>query len=91
MEGVLCNCFPIVSDIDANRELLGNHAMYLNLHDDIDMKSVFSRCVKLIDSNQYRCSIEYNRDTIIKMFDINKNTKRMVDIYYRVVSQKEFL
>ncbi|EGI4484098.1 glycosyltransferase, partial [Escherichia coli] len=41
MEGVLCNCFPIVSDIDANRELLGNHAMYLNLHDDIDMKSVF--------------------------------------------------
>lgn len=85
MEAICCDCYPIVSRLEANKEIIKNdNAIFL---DDISETSV-SKCIiailEAVKSKVLFQKLAENKSVIYEQFDYNKNTERLAMLYKKL-------
>lgn len=92
LESMYLGLYPIVSDIDANREWLSEESSAIVKFDDLDsIKSGFEKSFQKLNVQRDYSYVEVNRSLVVDKADFNKNTlrlKRTFEKYNNVNSLK---
>lgn len=85
MEGMICRCFPIVSKIDANEEILGDNAIFIDINEKISFEKICKTCIEKINDKSFGSMIEDNFNLVKNEHDKKINTELMIKIYKELV------
>jgi len=82
LEAMYVGLYPLVSDIDANRELFDDaQATFVNASEIEQIVNGYHKSTQLVTSSQLAQVLERNRQYVIEHASYDKNTKKLKAIY----------
>ncbi|WP_083445982.1 glycosyltransferase family 4 protein [Gallaecimonas pentaromativorans] len=85
MEAICCDCYPIVSRLEANEEIVRNgNAIFLDEISDASVSMCITAILDIMNSKTLYEKLAENKDVIYERFDYNKNTERLATLYKKL-------